>query len=80
MYDFKGSWEFPKILISHTQIPKINIDWEFGSAFWSFNISQVCIPSIPQGHCSNCQNFVIFSDLMSQPPGSSNVAGEIFLK
>ena len=52
-------------------------DWteEFGNAFWS-SASVTFLNStsspISKGHCSDCQNFAITSDLVSQTPDSSS--------
>lgn len=59
VYDFRNSWEFPGILRSHLQIPKIAICWEFGNSLKLYfcNISRLCIPPHPQDHCSDGQTF-----------------------
>ena len=62
VYDFRNSWEFPGILRSHLQIPKIAICWEFGNSLKLYfcNISRLCIPPHPQDHCSDGQTLHLF--------------------
>ena len=72
MYDFRNSWEFPGILTYPNPKEYLLGIWKCSLKFYFCNISRLCIPSHPQGHCSDRQTFVISSDLVSQTPDSSS--------